>query len=480
MWSGRRDDPVTTGAGDSGFSWGTWESKVRSGFGAPQQQDSNAQKWSKDTKQSWGAPASAGGWGQFSSGAAPQSQASAQYRKGAKDRRDSDDQGRSPSSSVKRTPSWGQASPRGEGEYHYKSDGTLDMRFASSKAARDRGECDDQGRLFTGGSSVKRPTSSASSRGSARAVDGEYHFKKDGSLDMRFASSKAARDRGECDEHGWLYSGVRGTPEPQSAVGGLHFRRDGGLDMRYSSSKEARDRGECDDQGNMFSSSVKRPVPGSGRSPAKAADEYHYKSDGTLDMRFASSKAARDRGECDDQGRLYSGFGAHAGSVKSKSSWGSPAKPDERRYASKPTSDAAPVAAKKGDYHYKADGTLDMRFVTSKAALARGECDESGHLYSKPQPASCVKKDIPPSNVAPKRQPPGRPAVRIRKNDLHFKNDGSLDMRYATSKAAVAAGWCNSLGRLLPEVTSYLDHEEEEDSDVEFLGTSSTGAWGSP
>ena len=471
MWSGRRDDPVgvTPNSGDSGFSWGAWESKVRSGFGSPQQQDS---KWTKGTASGWGASGSSSGWGQSSSMAAPQSQASAQFRKGAKDRRESDDQGWSPSSSVKRP------SPRTDGEYHFKSDGTLDMRFASSKAARDRGECDAQGRLFSGGSSVKRTTSSGSSRASAAAVDGEYHFKKDGSLDMRFASSKAARDRGECDEHGWLYSGVRGTPETRSAVGGLHYRKDGGLDMRYASSKEARDRVECDEHGNLFSSSVKRPVPSSGRSPAKASDDYHYKSDGTLDMRFASSKAARDRGECDDQGRLYSA-GASSVSVKNKSSWGSPAKPDERRYASKLTSDEAPT--KKGDYHYKADGTLDMRFVTSKAALARGECDESGHLYTKPQqPSSCVKKDVPPSNVAPKRQLPGRPAVRIRKGDLHFKNDGSLDMRYATSKAAVAAGWCNTLGRLLPEVTSYLDDEEEEDSDVEFLGTSSTGAWGSP
>lgn len=74
-------------------------------------------------------------------------------------------------------------------QVHLKKDGTLDMRYSSSRSQIGR-----------------QP----------------LHYKKDGSLDMRFASSKAV-----------AAAAVSGRP----TQGGLHYKKDGTLDMRYASSK---------------------------------------------------------------------------------------------------------------------------------------------------------------------------------------------------------------------------------------------------
>ena len=106
-------------------------------------------------------------------------------------------------------------------DLHYKKDGSPDKRYASSKKA----------------------AAAASSEASQ-----ELHYKKDGTLDKRYASSKKV---------------VTASPEASQE---LHYKKDGTLDRRYASSKK-----------------VVTASP-------EASQELHYKKDGTLDKRYASSK----------------------------------------------------------------------------------------------------------------------------------------------------------------------------------------------
>jgi len=119
------------------------------------------------------------------------------------------------------------------GNLHYKKDGTLDMRYSSSQ-------------------NTSVPTNAPSS-----ARPGPLHVKKDGTLDMRYSSSQAAV--------------AQKTVSSSSGHTTLHLKKDGTLDMRYSSSKAV----------------AKAAV--SGRA---GEGGLHYKKDGTLDMRYNSSKMA--------------------------------------------------------------------------------------------------------------------------------------------------------------------------------------------
>ena len=309
-------------------------------------------------------------------------------------------------------------------EYHFKKDGSLDMRFASSKAARDRGECDERGFLYSGGPT---PTSTSSSH--------EYHFKKDGSLDMRFASSKAARDRGECDERGFLYSGGP-KPTPTSS-NEYHFKKDGSLDMRFASSKAARDSGECDEGGFLYSGGPK-PTPTS-------SSEYHFKKDGSLDMRFASSKAARDRGECDERGFLYS-RGCAVPKCEPVS-----------KYHYMQEEDLGHDSDIREAYHVKADGSLDMRFASSKAARDRGECDEQGRLYSKMSGSGSK-----PSG------PPKRPWKSL---GINPETEGQSWKKTDVGPRRVPGNGAKGSGQFRgPSVILSDDDDSDESSDVEYLG----------
>lgn len=75
----------------------------------------------------------------------------------------------------------------------------------------------------------------------------------------------------------------------------LHFRADGGLDMRYSSSRAAVASGSYNSSGfycgNRFRSSTSHSYSTSSCYSSPSSD-LHYKKDGSLDMRYASSKAA--------------------------------------------------------------------------------------------------------------------------------------------------------------------------------------------
>ena len=145
---------------------------------------------------------------------------------------------------------------------HYKKDGSLDMRYSSSRQAMSSAGGSGS---YSSGFSVPSYSSSSSSSG------GGLHFKKDGSLDMRYSSSKQAAASGVGCSYGSApsYSGGSGGSDS-----GLHYKKDGSLDMRYNSSKQAA--GLTDHFSQM---NVNKP-----------SSDLHYKKDGSLDMRYQSSK----------------------------------------------------------------------------------------------------------------------------------------------------------------------------------------------
>jgi len=151
--------------------------------------------------------------------------------------------------------------------FHYKKDGSLDMRYSSSRQAMSSG----------GGYGMSSPSfsgfsgSSSYNSYSSPSVSG-LHYKKDGSLDMRYSSSKAASP-------GYSGSSSYSSHSSQS-VSGLHYKKDGSLDMRYSSSKAASASGVGSGYGSSSAGS-------SGSSSG-----LHFKKDGSMDMRYRSSKEA--------------------------------------------------------------------------------------------------------------------------------------------------------------------------------------------
>jgi 16S rRNA C1402 N4-methylase RsmH len=230
-------------------------------------------------------------------------------------------------------------------ELHYKKDGTLDMRYTSSREASGQEAVASGFSSYPSGEEV-----SSNDLGSGYSSYGEeLHYKKDGTLDMRYTSSREASGQeavasgfssypsGEEVSSNDLGSGYSSYGEE------LHYKKDGTLDMRYTSSREA------------------SGYPSSSASSSTSSDPLHYKQDGSLDMRYSSSKAADATAE----------FNTSTGD----------------------------------DLHFKKDGSLDMRFNSSKIA--------------------------------------GQPVASSQSGDLHYKKDGSLDMRYNSSK--VASGLSNDL-----------------------------------
>jgi len=161
---------------------------------------------------------------------------------------------------------------------HYKKDGSLDMRYTSSReAVSSGGSYGSSSAGFSGGGSYgsssagfsgySGPSYSSYSTGSPSSDSG-LHYKKDGSLDMRYSSSKEAAASGVGSGYGSTSSYSGGS------ASGLHYKKDGSLDMRYSSSKQAASLSEHFNQ-----MSVNTPP-----------SDLHYKKDGSLDMRYRSSK----------------------------------------------------------------------------------------------------------------------------------------------------------------------------------------------
>ena len=143
---------------------------------------------------------------------------------------------------------------------HYKKDGSLDMRYSSSRQAMSSGG--GYGSSLSSYSGFSGPSYSSYSPSSSSGL----HYKKDGSLDMRYSSSKQAAALGIGSGSSSSYSSGYGS--------GLHYKKDGTLDMRYNSSKQAADLSD-----NFSRMSVSTP-----------SSDLHYKKDGSLDMRYQSSK----------------------------------------------------------------------------------------------------------------------------------------------------------------------------------------------
>eukprot|EP01137_Pigoraptor_chileana_P034462 Opistho-2@27049 len=115
--------------------------------------------------------------------------------------------------------------------FHYKKDGSLDMRYASSKSAVSSG-------AFSSGASYMAPSMNSGYGGWSQGMPNQsgHHYKKDGTLDMRYASSKAASASPATSNSGYAYAGGYAASS-QGQQGNLHYKKDGTLDMRYASSK---------------------------------------------------------------------------------------------------------------------------------------------------------------------------------------------------------------------------------------------------
>eukprot|EP00041_Stephanoeca_diplocostata_P033130 m.1085605 g.1085605 ORF g.1085605 m.1085605 type:complete len:562 (-) comp24279_c0_seq39:4214-5899(-) len=202
---------------------------------------------------------------------------------------------------------------------HYRKDGGLDMRYASSRAAVS-GASSSSGSNYTSsytgrsGRSVSRVTPHT-----PPAKNPEVHYRKDGQLDMRYSSSKQAVLQG----HTPPQSPASKAMQPQKSTPSmnnpdeLHFTKSGNLDMRFKSSKEH--------VGNT--NSVTRI------SNANNPEGLHFTKSGNLDMRFKSSK------QLDSDSTYRTG----------KSKLGD-------------TDDA-------GVLHFTKSGNLDMRYTSSREYL---------------------------------------------------------------------------------------------------------------
>ena len=112
-------------------------------------------------------------------------------------------------------------------DMHYKKDGSLDMRYNSSKEAMSSGFGGGSFGYSGGASSFGYSGGANFSRiSSGSNPSSSLNRKKDGTLDMRYNSSKAAAS-----------SAQSSCTNQSSTASQIHRKKDGTLDMRYTSSK---------------------------------------------------------------------------------------------------------------------------------------------------------------------------------------------------------------------------------------------------
>ena len=158
----------------------------------------------------------------------------------------------------------------GSSGLHFTKSGGLDMRYSSSRAAVASGfTASSSGFSYSSSSAYG---SSSSYQTSAASSSSNLHYKKDGSLDMRYSSSQQVASSNSTP--GYVLTQPLSSPFNSSEQ--LHYKKDGSLDMRYSSSKEFINSG----------SEI------SAHNNPSHYSELHYKKDGTYDMRYKSSKVA--------------------------------------------------------------------------------------------------------------------------------------------------------------------------------------------
>eukprot|EP00731_Ephydatia_muelleri_P015317 Em0008g1037a len=211
-------------------------------------------------------------------------------------------------------------------------------------------------------------------------------------------------------------------------MSGLHYKNDGGLDMRYSSSKEYVNSYSASPSANSYSASPSvnsysaspsvnsystPPAVSSSYPSVAAASGIHYKKDGSLDMRYNSS-------------REYANSYSASPSVNSSS-----ASPSVNSYSKPPAaSPNSPSVDITSDLHYKKDGSPDKRYASSKKAAAAASSEASQELHYK-KDGTLDKRYASSKKVAT--------ASPEASQELHYKKDGTLDKRYASSKKVVAA-----------------------------------------
>ena len=132
----------------------------------------------------------------------------------------------------------------------------------------------------------------------------------------------------------------------------------------------------------------------------------HFTKNGGLDMRYLSSKAT-----------IAPNFSTIA--------FGSGIFPSAAAAAASSSFSAPAAAAAKNSLHFKKDGALDLRYSFCKEAA--NSSGYSSGCSSTPSPAAPAIP-IPPvvEKSAPKKS-----------NKLHYKKDGTLDMRYGTTYQAI-------------------------------------------
>ncbi|OWA53669.1 putative serine/threonine-protein kinase [Hypsibius exemplaris] len=250
----------------------------------------------------------------------------------------------------------------------YKKDGSLDMRYSSSRAAVAAGSgsglrgnntpasfssnssSNSHTGYSSGYSSSPSPSNVQSSSGGNK-YSGDLHYKKDGSLDMRYNSSQqqmatpstCTSSRTHSSDYTTTPIRSSGNGALDSATAGLVLKKDGTPDMRYTSSRQAL---ATDSYGGPSSSrllSTPQTPPGDG---------LHRKKDGSLDMRYRSSKdtpsAPQSRYASCESGPLRA---IAAGMAK--------------------------MAVNGGRLPCKKDGTLDMRFKACKDAVDAGKVENA-------------------------------------------------------------------------------------------------------
>lgn len=104
----------------------------------------------------------------------------------------------------------------------------------------------------------------------------DLHYKADGSLDMRFSSSKAyVESNGGCSSNFGNYSNSNVSSDD------LHYRKDGGLDMRYSSSKSYSNASNENSPNNQNSwNNGNSSMFHNQRLNNNSTDNFHYRKDG--------------------------------------------------------------------------------------------------------------------------------------------------------------------------------------------------------
>ena len=178
--------------------------------------------------------------------------------------------------------------PRGSGGdtgLHFTKSGALDMRYSSSRAAVATGYMTSSYGTAAGASSSYNAgvasdsygstysSSSASYKIPAESSSNNLHYKKDGSLDMRYSSSRQAANSSDYTSS---HSSILSATAQQNSSEQLHHKKDDHLDKHYSSFT------------NLATSGLSGKSYSSGEKPS----ELHFKKDGSLDMRYKSSKVA--------------------------------------------------------------------------------------------------------------------------------------------------------------------------------------------